>query len=209
MNETTDATSILLPLWRRKWLILAVGLVVGVASYFYYKHATRVYQSTTQVYLGASLEEQAPGEKASAKGQAANVANQVAIINSIVIEQVRQTAAQERQGAAPRQQGAREGAGKKRVHNDHGRSAHARRPALLANATARAFIRRQHASRTRATERAIAIARRQLRRIEAASVPQRRAEDGDDNNDHDRSQQSARAASRRRRAPPACCRRRR
>jgi Mrp family chromosome partitioning ATPase len=171
MNETSDATSILLPLWRRKWLILAVGIVVGVASYFYYKHATRVYQSTTQVYLGASTEEQAPGEKFSTKGQAAAVANQVQIINSIVIEQVRQ-AERKKDKALVRSAKIRAKAPEKSEFITITVEAHtAKGAALLANATATAFIRRQHASRTRATERAIAITRRQLRRIEAASVP--------------------------------------
>lgn len=171
MNETSDATSILLPLWRRKWLILAVGIVVGVASYFYYKHATRVYQSTTQVYLGASTEEQAPGEKFSTKGQATAVANQVAIINSIVIEQVRQ-AERKKDKALVRSAKIRAKAPEKSEFITITVEAHtAKGAALLANATARAFIRRQHASRTRATERAIAITRRQLNRIEAASVP--------------------------------------
>jgi Mrp family chromosome partitioning ATPase/capsular polysaccharide biosynthesis protein len=171
MNETTDATSILLPLWRRKWLILIVGLVVGVASYFYYKHATRVYQSTTQVYLGASLEEAAPGEKVSTKGQTANVANQVAIINSIVIEQVRQEL-RKKDKALLRGSKLRAKSPEKSEFITITAEAHkATTAALLANTTARTFIRRQHASRTRATERAIAIARRQLRRIEAANVP--------------------------------------
>jgi Mrp family chromosome partitioning ATPase/capsular polysaccharide biosynthesis protein len=171
MNETSDATSILLPLWRRKWLILAVGIVVGVASYFYYKHATRVYQSTTQVYLGASSEEQAPGEKLNTKGQATAVANQVQIINSIVIEQVRQ-AERKKDKALVRGAKIRAKAPEKSEFITITAEAHtARGAALLANATALTFIRRQHASRTRATERAIAIARRQLRRIEAASVP--------------------------------------
>jgi polysaccharide biosynthesis transport protein len=171
MNETTDATSILLPLWRRKWLILIVGLVVGAASYFYYKHATRVYQSTTQIYLGASLEEQAPGEKTSTKGQAANVANQVAIINSIVIEQVR-SELRKKNKSVLRGSKIRSKAPEKGEFITITAEAHkATTSVLLANTTARAFIRRQHASRTRATERAIAIARRQLRRIEAASAP--------------------------------------
>ncbi len=171
MNETSDATSILLPLWRRKWLILAVGIVVGVASYFYYKGATRVYQSTTQVYLGASSEEQAPGEKFNTKGQATAVANQVQIINSIVIEQVRQ-AERKKDKALVRSAKIRAKAPEKSEFIAITVEAHtAKGAALLANATARAFIRRQHASRTRATERAIAITRRQLNRIEAASVP--------------------------------------
>src|SRR5664279_207434 len=158
MNETTDATSILLPLWRRKWLILTVGVVVAAASYFYYKHATRVYQSTTQIYLGASLEEQAPGEKTSSKGQTANVANQVAIINSIVIEQVRQQLRQ-KDKALIRGSKVRAKSPEKSEFIAITAEAHtAKGAALLANTTARTFIRRQHASR-------------QLRRIEAASVP--------------------------------------
>ena len=36
MNETTDATAIFAPLWKRKWLILIVGLLVGAATYIYY-----------------------------------------------------------------------------------------------------------------------------------------------------------------------------
>jgi tyrosine-protein kinase len=171
MTETSDATSILLPLWRRKWLILIVGVVVGAASYFYYKHATRVYQSTTQVYLGASLEEQAPGEKANSKGQTATVANQVAIINSIVIEEVRQKL-NKKDKAAIRGSKVRAKSPEKSEFITITAEAHkATTAALLVNTIARAFIRRQHASRTRATERAIAIARRQLRRIEATSTP--------------------------------------
>jgi Mrp family chromosome partitioning ATPase/capsular polysaccharide biosynthesis protein len=171
MTETSDATSILLPLWRRKWLILIVGLVVGAASYFYYKQATRVYQSTTQVYLGASLEEQAPGEKTNGKGQTATVANQVAIINSIVIEEVRQKL-NKKDKAAIRGSKVRAKSPEKSEFIAITAEAHkATTAALLVNSVARAFIKRQHASRTRATERSIAIARRQLRRIEATSTP--------------------------------------
>ncbi len=171
MNETSDATSILLPLWRRKWLILAVGIVVGAAGYFYYKHATRVYQSTTQVYLGAGSEEQAPGEKLNLKGQTTAIANQVQIINSIVVEQVRQ-AERKKDKALVRGSKIRAKSPEKSEFITITVEAHtAKGAALLANATARAFIKRQHASRARAIERAIAIARRQLRRIEAASVP--------------------------------------
>jgi polysaccharide biosynthesis transport protein len=170
MNETTDATSILRPLWRRKWLILAVGIVVGVASYFYYKHQTRQFQSTTQVYLGVAAEEAAPGEKVSTKNQAAAVNNQVQIINSIVVEQVRQ-GLKAKDKKLVRGSKIRAKAPEKSEFITITAEAHtAKGAALLANTTARTFIKRQHASRTRSIERAIAIARRQLRRIEAANV---------------------------------------
>ena len=48
-------------------MILAVGLVVGAASYFYYKHAKRVYQSTTQIYLGAAPKNRRPVKRAAQK----------------------------------------------------------------------------------------------------------------------------------------------
>src|SRR5438270_1783738 len=89
MNDTTDATTIFAPLWRRKWLILAVGIIVGVASYAYYKHQRPTYQSFTQVYLGAGAEEEAPGEKAGGKSRSVTTANEVAVINSLVVESVR------------------------------------------------------------------------------------------------------------------------
>ena len=60
MNETTDATAIFAPIWRRKWLILSVGVIVAAGSYFYYKREHATYQAATQMYLGAGAEEQAP-----------------------------------------------------------------------------------------------------------------------------------------------------
>src|SRR6266568_4410214 len=102
MNETTDATTIFAPLWRRKWLILAVGIAVGVASYFYYKRERPVWASTTQLYLGGSAEEQAPGEKANPKVQSAAASAQAAVINLIIVEQVRQELRANHEGALAR-----------------------------------------------------------------------------------------------------------
>jgi uncharacterized protein involved in exopolysaccharide biosynthesis len=59
MNQTTDATTIFAPLWRRKWIILAVAILVAGASYAYYRRQRPTYQSVTQVYLGAAAEEAA------------------------------------------------------------------------------------------------------------------------------------------------------
>jgi Mrp family chromosome partitioning ATPase/capsular polysaccharide biosynthesis protein len=172
MNETTDATAIFFPLWRRKWLILAVGIIVGAASYLYYRHATRVYQSTTQIYLGAAQEEQAPGERSGGKGQgSANVANQVSIINSIVVESVRHQL-RKKDKALVRGSTTRAKAPEKSEFITITTEAHTPKgAALLTNATAQAYVRRQRAGHQRSIERAIAISRRQLRRIEAASEP--------------------------------------
>jgi Mrp family chromosome partitioning ATPase len=172
MNETTDATSIFAPLWRRKWLILAVGILVAAASYAYYKSQRPTYRATTQVYLGASAEEQAPGEKASAKIAGTTVSNQVAIINALVVEEVRQQVRKEHPGALARGAKVSAKAPEKSEFITITAEAHtAKLAALLVNLTAQAYIRRHKATYDRVIERAIAISRRQLRRIEAASLP--------------------------------------
>jgi Mrp family chromosome partitioning ATPase/capsular polysaccharide biosynthesis protein len=58
MNETTDATAIVAPLWRYKWLILLVGLLVAGGTYAYYDQRRPSYQVATQVNLANGVEEQ-------------------------------------------------------------------------------------------------------------------------------------------------------
>jgi Mrp family chromosome partitioning ATPase/capsular polysaccharide biosynthesis protein len=58
MNETTDATAIVAPLWRYKWLILLVGLLVAGGTYAYYDQRRPHYQVATQVNLANGVEEQ-------------------------------------------------------------------------------------------------------------------------------------------------------
>ncbi len=170
MNETTDATAILAPLWRRKWMILAVGIVVGAASYFYYKHKTPTYQSSTQIYFGAAAEEAAPGEKTTGKSQAQNVTNQVAIINSIVVEKTRQQVRRTDPQLARTAKIRAKSPEKSEFVTITAEAHTARGAALLVNTTAQLYIKRQRASRERSVERAIEIAKRQLRRIEAAAA---------------------------------------
>jgi Mrp family chromosome partitioning ATPase/capsular polysaccharide biosynthesis protein len=172
MNETTDATSIFAPLWRRKWLILAVGIVVAAASYAYYKREQPTYQASTQIYLGAGSEEAQPDEKASTKAQGASVSEQVGVINSIVVEEVRKQLRKEHRAAVSRGTKVKAKAPEKGEFITITTEAHtAKSAALVANLTAQAFIRRQHANHQRAIEQAIGITRRQLRAVEAASAP--------------------------------------
>ncbi len=56
MNETTDAAAILAPLWKRKWLILAVAVLVAAAAYLYYKHQPTLYTASTQMDLSSGSE---------------------------------------------------------------------------------------------------------------------------------------------------------
>jgi Mrp family chromosome partitioning ATPase/capsular polysaccharide biosynthesis protein len=172
MNEPTDAISILAPLWRRKWLILAVGIVVAAGSYLYYKRARPVFEVTTQIYLGAGGEEQAAGEKGTSKGQGAVISNQATIINSIVVENVHLQLRKEHKTALIRGTKVHATAVEKSQFITVTASAHtAKGAALLANTTVQAYIRRQRATHQRVTERQLAISRRQLHRIEIGSAP--------------------------------------
>jgi succinoglycan biosynthesis transport protein ExoP len=170
MNETSDATSIFAPIWRRKWLILAVGIIVAAASYFYYKRQRPTYQATTQVYLGAAAEEQAPGEKAS-KNRGSALSDQAAVINTIVVEQVRIRLRAEKKGKLARQTKVKAKAPEKSEFITITTEGHtAKGVALVANLTAQTYIRRSQNNHRRAIERALAISRRQLKRIELSAL---------------------------------------
>jgi Mrp family chromosome partitioning ATPase len=168
MYETSDATAIFAPLWRRKWLILAVGIVVAVASYVYYKHAQRTYSASTQVYLGASTEEATAGEKLP-KASSGEVTDQATIINAIVIEEVRHQIRKEHKGGLIRYAKVKAKASEKGEFITISAEAHTDRgTVLLVNRVAQAYVRRTVRARERSVNRAITIARRQLARLEAA-----------------------------------------
>src|ERR1700726_3942316 len=57
MKETTEAAAIFTPLWKRKWQILAVALLVALGTYFYYKREATVYLATTQTNGGTEVQE--------------------------------------------------------------------------------------------------------------------------------------------------------
>ncbi len=170
MNETNDATAIFAPIWRQKWLILAVGIIVAAASYFYYKRQSPTYQATTQVFLGAAAEEQAPGEKA-AKTHGSTLADQATVINTIVIEQVHARLRAEKKGTLARKIKVKAKLPEKSEFiaiSAEGGSA--KGVALLANLTAQTYIRRTQQKYRLAIEKAIAINRRQLKRIELSAL---------------------------------------
>ncbi|HEX4483749.1 MAG TPA: Wzz/FepE/Etk N-terminal domain-containing protein [Solirubrobacteraceae bacterium] len=171
MNETSDATAIFAPLWRRKWLILAVGIIVAAASYLYYKRQRPTYQATTQVFLGAGAEEQAPTERTANKGRGNALADQAAVINTIVVEQVRQQLTAEHKRALARGTKVKAKSNEKSEFISITTEAHSGKgAALLANLTAQTYVKRQKDKRRRGIEKAIAINRRQLRRIEQSAI---------------------------------------
>ena len=178
MNETTDATAILAPLWRYKWLILAVALLVGAGSYVYYRHQPSVYSAVTQVYLGNGAEEQsqlAAGAAAGKKAGAPNPTTQAALINSsIVKEAVHDRLRSERRTpavhAALHGKFKAKGSEKSEFITIEGEAHSARGAALLVNTTAQTYIKRQNAHYREQVETAIALTRKQLRRIEAGQI---------------------------------------
>jgi Mrp family chromosome partitioning ATPase/capsular polysaccharide biosynthesis protein len=173
MNETNDAAAILAPIWRRKWLILLVGLLVAAGTYLYYKRQSAHFQATTEVYLGAGAEEQL-SEKSGGGGGKNGVqgpANQTQIINSIVIEstkrQLRHSTVHINKVAAKGKAKAKSGE-KSQFITITAESHSPRAAALLANSIAAAYIKRSTTNHRRDVLAALSITRRQLLRLEAA-----------------------------------------
>jgi Mrp family chromosome partitioning ATPase/capsular polysaccharide biosynthesis protein len=179
MNQTTDASAMFAPIWRRKWLILVVGILVAVGTYLYYRHeAHPLFQASTQVYLGAGAEEQtqigATGAANPKKASALEPTAQATLINSSIIKSaVKEQLRKQRQTKAVRTALAGKTKAKAteksefititaEAHNAHG-------VALLANVTAQTYVKRQNRKYQRAVEAAIALTRRQLRRIETSA----------------------------------------
>jgi Mrp family chromosome partitioning ATPase/capsular polysaccharide biosynthesis protein len=186
MNETTDATAMFAPLWRRKWLILAVAILVAAGSYLYYNRKPSLYSATTQVYLGNGAEEQSQlgasgngGKKASAPSPA----TQASLINSSIVQgAVRARLRRERQTAAVRSalkgKARAQSVAKSEFITISGEAHNALGAALLVNVTAQTYIKRQNAHYRREVEAAIALTRKQVQRIEAGQAQRSSASKG-------------------------------
>jgi Mrp family chromosome partitioning ATPase/capsular polysaccharide biosynthesis protein len=178
MNETTDASAILAPLWRFKWLILLVGLIVAAATYEYYNGKKTTYQSNTAINLASGAEEQgiAPAEPAKKRGKKSTSlsASEAAAttINSPVVHG--QTFNRLRSLNTPTAQEALRGAVNARgaangqivtisAQADSGPAA-----ALLANATAEMYVARANGDYSLGVQQALASARSQLHAVELA-----------------------------------------
>jgi polysaccharide biosynthesis transport protein len=178
MNETTDAASIFAPIWKRKWLILAVALIVAAGTYEYYKKQQPTYTASTQLYLGSGSEQQNALSTNSAKSTLSGraLADQVAILNSSLLgEPVRKRLKREGNvaGARGKAKAAAQGTSDfisivTEAHTPRGARA-------LANGIAQAYISRQHANYLRAVRQAIANTRAQLRKLEAAPAKGKRS----------------------------------
>src|ERR1035437_610372 len=171
MNETTDAATILAPLWKRKWLILLVGLVVAGACYEYYKRQPSLYQATTQLDLGVGSEAQqlvsGGGGKSTLTSRSLPDAASL-ITPGVGAEGVQARLKAEHVHASVRGKvHAKSAAGSDFVAiTPEARTGKA--AARLANAYALVYIARQHTNYQRQVRAAISNERKQLRRIEAS-----------------------------------------
>jgi Mrp family chromosome partitioning ATPase/capsular polysaccharide biosynthesis protein len=80
-TETPDLRDYLAPVWRFKWIILALALTVTLATYLYYDGKPKIYQSSTDIYLGNSgVEELVTGTEQT--GSERELANQARVLRS-------------------------------------------------------------------------------------------------------------------------------
>src|ERR1700753_412445 len=176
MNETNDASAMFAPIWRRKWLILAVGILVAAGTFVYYKHKHPSYSASTQIYLGAGAEEQVQvngngsigGKKnASPEGSAQAVLINSAIIKSVVKDRLR------KMHRTPEVKSALAGKVKAKATEKSefvtltAEARKAKGATLLADTTAQVYVKRQNDKYKHAVESAISLTRRQVRRINA------------------------------------------
>ncbi len=169
MNETTnDAAAIFAPLWKRKWLILGVALLVALGTYEYYKHKPAVYSASTQLFLGGAAEQQGAGGSQVKTLSGRALADQVGLINSGVIGgPVREKLRSEHDIAAARGKATATASGSSDFITIVTEAKGPRPAKNLANGYAQAYIKRQRSDYLRNVRAQIANTRAQLRRIEA------------------------------------------
>lgn len=171
MNETTDAVAILSPLWTRKWLILAVGVVVALASYAYYNRKPPIYKASTELYIGGSEEQEAFANQTKAPLSDRTVIDQATLINSnVTTEAVRRQLRGEHRLIAAKGKALASATSGSDFITITAEAGSAKGAAELANAYATAFVMRQSAHHRAEVEAAIARTRRQLRAIETSSA---------------------------------------
>jgi Mrp family chromosome partitioning ATPase/capsular polysaccharide biosynthesis protein len=173
MNETTEAIPIFAPIWRRKWLILLVGIVVAAATYLYYKHQPTLYTASTQIYLGGGSEEQGLLNSTQSKITLndRDVTDQATLINSNSLgEPVHQRLRTEHHLAAARGKAHASAAGSSDFITITAEAHTSKGAEQLADAYAAAYVKRQHTHYRREVSAAIAATRRQLGRIEAGQA---------------------------------------
>ena len=174
MNDTTDATAIFAPLWKRKWLILIVGVAVGVATYLYYDQQQPEYGSGSAIYLGNGSEVQSllGGTQSSGTESDRSITNQVVLINSSVVgNAVQRRLLEEGNIEAARGSASASSTTGSDFISITTRANTGQAAADLANAYVQVYLRLREASYRRNIEIALDSTREQLRTTEEAATP--------------------------------------
>ena len=165
MNKTTDASAIFAPLWRRKWLILAAGILVALGAYEQYKRKPVLFVSQTEINLTPGAEGSSGGKKS--KVNTASLDDEITIIQSTVLENVLRRFRREHNLSAARAKVHAKGAGASDFLVIISEARTAEGAATAANATARAYIARRQRNHEQSVLTQIAALRRKTRRLEA------------------------------------------
>jgi Mrp family chromosome partitioning ATPase len=173
MNEVTDATATFASVWRLKWLVLLVGIVVAVGTYIYYKQQPAVYSSTTQVFVGGAEEQGVVSGLSLSKGAVSNktVANQAALINSSLVgSAARATLRRAHHLAASTGKAHAAAATGSGIINITAEAHSGGAAAQLANAYATAYVGIQSSRHLRQINAAIARTQKQINKIETTQA---------------------------------------
>jgi succinoglycan biosynthesis transport protein ExoP len=172
MNEpNVDATAIFAPIWKRKWLILIVGVLVAAGAYEYYRHKPSVYGASTQIYLGGNTEAQSLIGGANTAQSPVELADQAELINSNVVGEAVQRQLRKEDKLAFGQGTVKATATKESDFIDLSAEAgSAEGAATLANTYAQVYLRERSANYRHQLEALLASVHKQLQSAEA-SIP--------------------------------------
>jgi Mrp family chromosome partitioning ATPase len=171
LNDTADAKTIFAPLWKRKWLILIVGLLAGALTYAYYKQQDPVYGAATGIYLGSGSEvQELLGEVGSPTGNDRSIANQVVLINSSVVAgAVQRKLLRKGEVEAARGSALAESAEGRDFIQISTRAGSGAAAATLANTYAQSYLQLREADFRKNVEIALESTRKQLRQTEESA----------------------------------------
>jgi uncharacterized protein involved in exopolysaccharide biosynthesis len=169
-HETMDAASIVAPLWRRKWLILMVGVLVAAGTYVYYKHQPSLYKASTQLDLASGSEEQGllGGNQSKTTLSSHAVTDAATLITSNAVTESVHTLTRKQHVRAKGKVSAKVTTSGGDFVTITAEAPSAKSAAFLANAYVQVYIQRQHATYQSAIRAAIADTRKQLHRLEGA-----------------------------------------
>jgi capsular polysaccharide biosynthesis protein len=177
MNETTDASAIFAPLWRRKWLILAAGLLVAAGAYKLNRHhKPAIFSVGTELNLAPGSEGSGGGKHA--KVNAIGLDDEITIIEATVVPPVLRRFRHEHNNGAARANVFVRGAGESSFLLIGAEARTARGAADAANATARAYIAKRQRNYESSVLTGIANLRRKIRSLETIPAKSKKATKG-------------------------------